>query len=399
MVAATLQWRCGGDGLAVSPYPAVMVTLSTPAGEQELHRWPVEVRDPLRAFDAADALVLEHLAGVDLRGVTVVLNDRWGALAAGLSEHHPVSVSDSWISQQSTRANLARNGLGEATVLSPLEELPERVDVLVFRVPRALGLLEHELHLLAPRVHAGTVVVGAAMVKELHTSTLALIEALLGPTRTSLATRKARLVFVAPDPALVRPPDPWPRTLVLAPDAPAGLAGVSVTQHAGVFSAEHLDIGTRFLLEHLPARSGVEQVVDLGCGNGVLGVAAGLANPRAQVCFTDESYLAVDSARQSWRGVHGAREASFAVGDGLAQVRGPVDLVLCNPPFHLGRGMTDAVAWRMFVAARRALRPGGELWVVGNRHLGHHARLGRLFGSCAVVASNRKFVVLRAVRV
>ena len=52
----------------------------------------------------------------------------------------------------------------------------------------------------------------------------------------------------------------------------------------------------------------------------------------------------------------------------------------------------------MFTGARRALRPGGELWVVGNRHLGYHVTLRRIFGNSELVASDAKFVVLRAVR-
>jgi 16S rRNA (guanine1207-N2)-methyltransferase len=52
----------------------------------------------------------------------------------------------------------------------------------------------------------------------------------------------------------------------------------------------------------------------------------------------------------------------------------------------------------MFTGAHRALRPGGELWVVGNRHLGYHLKLRRLFGGCEVVAGHPKFVLLRATR-
>ena len=52
----------------------------------------------------------------------------------------------------------------------------------------------------------------------------------------------------------------------------------------------------------------------------------------------------------------------------------------------------------MFTDAHRALQVGGELWVVGNRHLAHHAKLQRIFRNCEVVASSPKFVVLRAVR-
>jgi 16S rRNA (guanine1207-N2)-methyltransferase len=53
---------------------------------------------------------------------------------------------------------------------------------------------------------------------------------------------------------------------------------------------------------------------------------------------------------------------------------------------------------RMFSDARDALRPGGELWVIGNRHLGYHVKLRRLFGNSELIASDPKFVVLRAVK-
>jgi 16S rRNA (guanine1207-N2)-methyltransferase len=87
------------------------------------------------------------------------------------------------------------------------------------------------------------------------------------------------------------------------------------------------------------------------------------------------------------------------VGDGLAGLPDEsVDLVLCNPPFHSHQATTDTTARRMFADARRALRPGGEFWVVGNRHLSHHVTLRRLFGNSRTVAGDPKFVVLRAVR-
>lgn len=75
-----------------------------------------------------------------------------------------------------------------------------------------------------------------------------------------------------------------------------------------------------------------------------------------------------------------------------------VDLVLSNPPFHSHQATTDATALRMFAQSRKVLRPGGELWIVANRHMGYHTHLRRLFGNSEVVASEPKFVVLRAVK-
>jgi len=72
------------------------------------------------------------------------------------------------------------------------------------------------------------------------------------------------------------------------------------------------------------------------------------------------------------------------------------DLGLCNPPFHQGEAITDHIAWQMFLDARRRLKDGGILHIVGNRHLAYHVKLQRLFKNCTTVASNGKFVILQA---
>ncbi|MFJ4616561.1 methyltransferase [Streptomyces sp. NPDC088812] len=376
--------------------------MTTPWGELSLARHPEDPRDGLRAWDASDAYLLRHLAAerTELTGTVVVLGDRWGALATALAAYRPTQITDSWLGQEATRANLARNGAepGSVRLLTTQDPPPARIDVLLVRVPKSLALLEDQLLRLAPSVHADTVVVGTGMVKEIHTSTLRLFERILGPTRTSLAEQKARLILTTCDPSLERPTSPWPYGYDL-PDGIGPLSGRPVVNHAGVFCADRLDIGTRFLLGHLPDTRGARRVVDLGCGNGIVGTAVALADPRAEVLFTDESFQAVASAEATYKANGVPGHAEFRVGDGLAGVPdASVDLVLNNPPFHSHQATTDATAWRMFTGARRALRPGGELWVVGNRHLGYHVKLRRLFGNSRLVAGDRKFVVLKAVK-
>ncbi|MFF3324821.1 methyltransferase [Streptomyces sp. NPDC002889] len=390
-----------------------MNRLTTPWGAFDLARFPEDPRDTLRAWDAADEYLLRHLQGTedapptDLTGAVSVVGDRWGALVTALAarrparpEHPVVQITDSYLGQQATRANLERGGItaDRVRLLSARDTPPERIDVLLVRVPKSLALLEDQLHRLAPAVHESTVVVGTGMVSEIHTSTLKLFERIIGPTRTSLAAKKARLILCTPDTGLVRTPSPWPLRYALPADI-GTLAGRTVTNHAGIFCAERLDIGTRFFLRSLPRRHGPERVVDLGCGNGVVGTAVAMANPEAEVTFVDESFSAVASAEATFHDNAPAAQAEFLVGDGLSALAdGSADLVLNNPPFHSHRATTDTTARRMFADARRVLRPGGELWVIGNRHLGYHVRLRRLFGNCEVVAADPKFVVLRAVR-
>ncbi|GII04417.1 methyltransferase [Planobispora takensis] len=383
-----------------------MNPLTAPSGEFDLARFPDDPRDRLRAWDAADEYLLRHLAGTggetaDPPGEVVVLGDRWGALATALSGRRPVQVTDSFLTQEATRANLERNGIDAQAVrlLSALDAPPERIGVLLVRVPKSLAFLEDQLRRLAPGVHEDTLVVGTGMVTEIHTSTLKLFERVLGPTRTSLAERKARLIFCSPDPAIPRTPSPWPRSYALPEDVGV-VSGRTVVNHAGIFCADRLDIGTRFFLRNLPDSRGPEHIVDLGCGNGVVGTAAALINGEAEVTFVDESHQAVASARATFEAnAAPGTKARFLVGDGMADVpAGTADLVLNNPPFHTHRATGDATAWRMFTGSRAALRRGGELWVVGNRHLGYHVKLRRIFGNCEVVAGDPKFVVLRAVR-
>jgi len=75
-----------------------------------------------------------------------------------------------------------------------------------------------------------------------------------------------------------------------------------------------------------------------------------------------------------------------------------VDLVVCNPPFHLGTSVVTGAADRLFAAAARVLRPGGELWTVYNNRLPHRAALRRLVGPTRVAEAGRQFTVTVSTR-
>ena len=423
--------------------------LDLPQGQFDLRRHPVRDREGLRAWDAADELLLHRIAGHDpglattwepisAGGATLILGDAFGTLAVALADSAPTSIVDSYNATVAVRQNLERNGreLDAVTLRTPLDVLDDltgAVSLLVLRPPRTLALFEHLLRRVAPVLGPDSVVVGAEMVKHLHTSTLEVVERVIGPTTTSRALRKARLLEARPDGSLEPGPWSWPLEFRVEPGA------LRVTSWPGVFAGTRLDHGTAMLLDHLPETEGIEHIVDLGCGNGVLGTVAALDNPLAEVTFVDDSALALDAARATFAATVGAdRSARFVWGNGLSDwpadeatgtdsgatadigagadtdgagadvgvgtgsgvgiEPGSVGLVLTNPPFHEQRARGDAVAWQMFSDARMALRPEGELWAVGNRHLGHHAKLTRLFGNCEVVASSPKFVVLRAIR-
>ena len=374
-----------------------MPTLATPFAQLDLIRQPEMANEPLQAFDAADEYLLAHLheqgLGPDSR--VLLLNDGFGALACSLAAHCRVTSSgDSHLGHLALQKNLARNGLAaDRVTFVPASATTEGpFDWVLVRVPKTLALLEEQLIRLHGQLVPGARVIAGAMIKHLPRAAGDLLEQYIGPVQASLAVKKARLLTATPE-ARPAPMSPYPTRYQL--DKPA----IELLNHANVFCREGLDIGTRAFLPHLPKSLAPQRVADLGCGNGVLAIAFAMANPQAELTLVDESYMAVQSAEANWRAALGERPATFRAADGLAdQPRDSLDLVLCNPPFHQQQVVGDFLAWRMFQQARAALVTGGELWIVGNRHLGYHAKLARLFRGVQQVAANPKFVMLKATK-
>jgi 16S rRNA (guanine1207-N2)-methyltransferase len=376
--------------------PSTETTFDVPQGQLQLYRFPRRKGELLRAWDAGDSYLLQHLHDDDGagNGATWIVNDSFGALTVALAAStRPLYMSsDSWLAHEGTRANLCDNGLADSSahLLDSFVSPSEAIATVLVKIPKSLALLEDQLHRIRLHVRPGVRILGAGMTKAIHTSTLNLFERILGRTSTSRARQKARLVLCDFDETLDSGSTPYPTQYRFD-----GFDQM-LCNHAGVFSRERLDSGTSRLLAQVPAGATAQHIVDLGCGNGVVGLVAAQRNPAATLTFVDESFRAVASAEHNWQTLFGnSRSAVFEVGDSLTPVaNGSADVILCNPPFHQSNAMGDATAWRMFTGARRALRSGGTLLIVGNRHLAYHAKLRRLFGHCEVLHSDSKFVVL-----
>ena len=376
--------------------------MSVAGGEFVLHRWPHVPDDPLQAWDAADINLLQHVAGLALpeSPKVVLLNDAHGTLATCLHHWSPVSWSDSSLSHRAAAENLRVNGIeAPLNALASTDDPQGAFDLVLIRIPKTTALLEDQLARLRPHIQAGTVIVAAAMIKHLQKSAFACLEQFVGPVTTSLAVRKARLLFAKYDQTLPVVQSPYPTRFSDAE------TGISLFNHANLFSRDHLDHGARFLLAQYDQLPRVASVIDLGCGNGVLGIRLQQLMPDAHINFVDESYSAVESARMNYQALITDQTddtgscAEFTVADALEQCTADsTELVLCNPPFHQQHSLGDRIAQSMFIHSKRCLKQGGELWVVANRHLDYGPGIQRLFGHCRTVASNKKYRVLRAVK-
>ena len=160
----------------------------------------------LRPWDAADELLLAYLAEqVPTPGKRfLIVNDQYGALtvsiAKALPENPVYSAGDSYLSQQAMRKNLAVNNCDEESInwLTSLDRMEGEVDYLLIKLPKSLALLEDQLHRYRQACKPETRVIAAGMVKYMPAGVFRLFEGILGPTHTSLAKKKARLIFSKP---------------------------------------------------------------------------------------------------------------------------------------------------------------------------------------------------------
>ena len=363
-----------------------------------LRRAPDVEAANLSAVDASDRLILdeaqeavrthpEHVA---------IIGDRHGALTLGAIDHlgavRPHVHQDALVGERALAANAARL-LGSATApgawtqhdLDP--SLVTGARVVLLQLPRSLDALDEVARLVAAHAPPDVVLVAGGRVKHMTTGINDVLARSFGDVRATLARQKSRVLHASAPRA--DGGAAWPRS------ARHDDLGLTVVAHGAAFAGATVDIGTRALLEVLPAaQPGARDVVDLGCGTGVLASALALARPEARVTATDQSSAAVASAR--------ATAVANGVGDRVVVVRADAgdslpeaaaDLVLLNPPFHVGAAVHTGLAERLFRAAARLLRPGGELWTVYNSHLGHRSTIERMVGPTRQVSRTPKFTV------
>ncbi|NOH47235.1 methyltransferase [Vibrio rotiferianus] len=363
-----------------------------------LHRFPKRANEILQAWDAGDEYLINHVEELDLptNQNILIINDSFGALACWFSEKHNVtSISDSFVSQRGAQLNLENNHCNSVTFDSTISEISNQTDIVLLQLPKSNRHLVWLLSQLRKTLPVSCPIIAVNKAKDIHTSTLKLFEKHLGETKTSLAWKKHRLVFSAANAQPVITVDPF---------TVWGVEGenIQLKNLPNVYSGESLDLGARFMLQHIPQDPKIKSIIDLGCGNGVLSVKAGQLNPGAQLTLVDESFMAIESAKQNLIDNLGAEHPAQCIVNNCLDgfEHNSADLIMCNPPFHQQQAITDHIAWQMFCDAKQILNQGGKLQVIGNRHLGYDVKLKRLFGdkNVKLVASNSKFVILQATK-
>lgn len=331
------------------------------------------MHEPSRLDPVTEVLLAQ---AESLSGTIAVLDDAAGALTGELLRlgQAPAVWCDDLRDEAQVPNELRRS--------CPVEAVTG-AQVVLWRLPKASAAVEEYAELIAAHADPGVRVIAAGRDKHLSRSMNTALARSFASVQASLGHRKARALLAAePTP---KPPS-WPRT------AHIDRLDLDVVAHGATFSTNRLDRGTALLAGCFDRLPGAGSAIDLGCGSGIL--AALLARRGTHVRAVDVTWSATDAARLT----AAANGLTVEVGrrDGLAGVDDPVDLIVTNPPFHLGTAKDTSPARELFVQAGRTLTPGGELWCVYNAHLPYLPWLRQAVGPTRIVARDRGYLVTRS---
>lgn len=367
----------------------------------DLVRWPDLDAPELVAVDAADRLLLAEIAHevhADPSILTrplVIIGDAYGALTLGaladLGFSHVRVHQDARSGELALANNAALTGVTGFTSCELGPELVEGAGLVALRLPRSLDQLDNWAALIAAHAAPNVLVFAGGRIKHMTLGMNDVLRRYFGSVVASLAVQKSRVLRA-------REPHAEPAIASLAawPQSKRyDNIDMTVCAYPGVFAGTNLDIGTREMvavLDQTPVSA--KKIIDFGCGTGILAVSIAKLRSEATVIASDQSAVAVASARATVVANGLDNRITVIRDDGLTiQPDASADLILFNPPFHSGSAVHADTSLRLFADAARVLAPGGELWVVANRHLGYAARLEKIVGPTRDVSRTPKFTV------
>ena len=164
---------------------------------------------------------------------------------------------------------------------------------------------------------------------------------------------------------------------------------------AGVFSKGEVDAGTDLLLKALPEEMAGD-VLDLGCGWGVIGICVARRWPDTRVTMADVNLRALELSRENAE--RNRAEVRCLESDGMEALKGErFDTVITNPPIRAGK----QVIYQMFTDAAKSLKPGGVLYLVIRKQQGAEScmkYLKTIYGEVEKLDKSGGFWVLRAAK-
>ncbi|MBM7842522.1 methyltransferase [Herpetosiphon giganteus] len=171
---------------------------------------------------------------------------------------------------------------------------------------------------------------------------------------------------------------------------------LTIEATAGVFAQGQLDPASAMLLDAVHVQPN-QRVLDLGCGAGILGMFLQRREATLDLTYIDSTMVAIEATKRNLQtnqlaGRVLASDGTQAISDEQ------FDLVVSNPPFHVGRVQSPQLAENLLKQAAQVLAPNGQLVIVANRFLRYEPLLEAALGNVRELAGDQRYKVLLAER-
>jgi 16S rRNA G1207 methylase RsmC len=363
-----------------------------------LWRFPKQnKKSSFQAWDSADQILANHVNSsvfsFEFLNSMLIVNDNFGSLTCHLNQFSPKMYTDSKISEIATIENLKLNNLNLDTEITNNTNSLKKSRLVILKLPKNLEYLQFILQQIHQSQFNDVELVASAKAEDINKSVIKIFNRYFTEVNVSLTNKKSRIISakgkqLSPYSSF----SSWVNWTV---------KNLIISNASNVFSRGSLDQGAAFMLDHLP-NCNDKSVIDLACGNGILGLSLLNNQIPKSILFTDESYMAIESVTLNLDQNNlysGTVEIKTNCQDCLTEQKtDSTDIIICNPPFHQKKAVTDHIAIQMFEDSYRVLKKGGELRIVGNQHLGYFQRLKGIFDSVKLIKNNQKFVIISAIK-
>jgi 16S rRNA (guanine1207-N2)-methyltransferase len=167
----------------------------------------------------------------------------------------------------------------------------------------------------------------------------------------------------------------------------------------GVFAWDRIDPASALLAAQLPKEL-QGRAADLGAGFGFLSHALLTQCPGiTSLDVYEAEQRALQLAERNLASLDKPARVACLWHDVTSGLSGSYDVIVTNPPFHTqSRVDRPDIGQRFIAVAAAALKPGGQLWLVANRHLPYEAILDASFGTVKTVTEANGFKIIQATR-
>ncbi len=360
-----------------------MTDNNTNKNKYSITRYPKTRNQSLKAWSAADEYLLTEFDSLNLEKPTIaIFNDRFGFLSCHLHPFSPTVILNYKSQEKAIFQNLESNDLkfSELNFITPLESLPEQLDLAILKIPKSMDLFRMQLFQLSKSLSENSIVLTSFMTKYFSPQMLSIANEFFEEVEQSKAWKKSRVLILKnrkqkKDISMLHSIE---------------FQDFNYQQYFGVFSAKNIDYASQFFIQNLKLDESDQRILDLASGNGVLSKAVQLQNPSGEVHLMDDSLLAIESSKLNLN----SENVFFHLSDSMEVFEDDFfDLVISNPPFHFEHETNIEVAIQLFSEVKRCLKDGGRFELVASQHLNFKTHLIKIFKEVNVISENNKFII------